>query len=154
MSTTIKTNIGNCARCGSDHDGLEFTPFARPVVLARSAGIAAVTHWALCPVTGEPIMLHIVSDEVPLQMSLEGVLDAAYANETNVQISCFFDDGWTIKLGDRINGFTATAYAQDASQLAAALDGLIREHEPVPLENNTEYARLKAIADRWRQKGV
>lgn len=130
MGTTIKTNVGNCARCGGDHDGLEFTPFARPVVLAQSAGIAAVTHWALCPVTGEPIMLHIVSDEVQPQISLEGVLDAAYASETNVQISCFFDDGWTIKLGDHINGFTATAYARDASQLAAALDVLIMAHDP------------------------
>jgi len=41
--------LSNCARCGLEHDDLVFLRLKNP--------IEAHTHWALCPTTGEPILL-------------------------------------------------------------------------------------------------
>ena len=30
-----------------------------------------------------------------------------YESETNIEIACFWDVGWTVKLGDQLNGFFA-----------------------------------------------
>jgi len=38
-------------------------------------------------------------------MSLQTILEDLYKLEVNVQISCFYDNGWLVKLGDEINGF-------------------------------------------------
>ena len=45
----MKTSVFNCARCGQDHQELEFTRLKRPE--------AEWTHWAVCPNTGEPVLL-------------------------------------------------------------------------------------------------
>ncbi len=63
-------------------------------------------------------------------MTLEQVLEQMYASELNAQISCFWDNGWTVRLGDPINGFTATACPDDVAGIAPALDRLLREHYP------------------------
>lgn len=44
-----------CPRCGGDHPGLVFKRLQRA---AREQ-----THWALCPTTGEPVMLRAVLAE-------------------------------------------------------------------------------------------
>lgn len=49
----ITTDVCGCARCGGDHDKLEFFPFTR---MSRVGG-KKVTHWATCPATGEPIFM-------------------------------------------------------------------------------------------------
>ena len=51
--TQFKTNVGNCARCGGNHDVLLFRKLRRPVV----APDREWTHWASCPENGEPILL-------------------------------------------------------------------------------------------------
>jgi hypothetical protein len=38
-------------------------------------------------------------------MNLGTVLSALYHSEINVSISCFWDDGWQVKIGDEMNGF-------------------------------------------------
>lgn len=38
-------------------------------------------------------------------MNLQQALEAFYKAEVNVELSSFFDGGWTIKIGDRANGY-------------------------------------------------
>jgi hypothetical protein len=45
------SNVRGCARCGGDHPKLEFKKFKNPCIER--------THWALCPTTGEPILMRI-----------------------------------------------------------------------------------------------
>lgn len=53
-------DIVGCARCRADgHKQLEFHRFTRPVEVAGS-GESPYTHWAICPTTGEPILLRTV----------------------------------------------------------------------------------------------
>lgn len=44
-----------CPRCLLAHAELEFTPFTLPFII----GPFARTHWALCPKTGEPVIVNI-----------------------------------------------------------------------------------------------
>jgi len=55
-SALLVTNVSGCARCGQNHEGLTFRPFAR----ARNPHYS---HWALCPTTGEPILLVVRDTE-------------------------------------------------------------------------------------------
>ena len=55
---TITQDQRGCARCGaSEHPSLSYYPLAEPVQLPNSEEVW--THWALCPTTGEPIILTI-----------------------------------------------------------------------------------------------
>lgn len=38
-------------------------------------------------------------------MTLEEILQLYYDSEQNIELSCFWDAGWTIKIGDSYNGF-------------------------------------------------
>ena len=42
--------LTNCARCGNDHDHITFHLLNRPADYA--------THWGLCPVTLEPVLMY------------------------------------------------------------------------------------------------
>lgn len=53
----MKVTINNCARCGGTHEKLEFQQLTRPMVESKN------THWAMCPVVHEPIMLRVVADD-------------------------------------------------------------------------------------------
>jgi hypothetical protein len=49
-------NLTPCSACGQTHegtDGVEFTEFTR----TREINGVRLTHWALCPVSGDPILL-------------------------------------------------------------------------------------------------
>lgn len=48
-------NVRNCARCNGNHDDLVFRPLLQPIL--DDEGKAVWTHWALCPTTGEPILM-------------------------------------------------------------------------------------------------
>lgn len=49
----VQVDVTACARCDCNHSGLTFKPFQRIVGL----GDQRLTHWAMCPMTGEPILL-------------------------------------------------------------------------------------------------
>ena len=49
---SVKTTVENCARCGTGHKDIKFAKLKR--------ACASWTHWAICPETGEPIMLKVV----------------------------------------------------------------------------------------------
>lgn len=49
-----------CPRCGQAHD-LKFRPLQRPI---QSYGSQLFSHWAPCPVTGEPIVISYLMNTV------------------------------------------------------------------------------------------
>lgn len=54
----MNIDIRYCARCEQDHKQLKFTEFSSHPIEDEESGIIW-THWALCPVLNEPILLHI-----------------------------------------------------------------------------------------------
>lgn len=51
---TSKVKIKKCVRCGESHPRVEFKEFINmPVRLPY-------THWGMCPVTNEPILMYIL----------------------------------------------------------------------------------------------
>jgi hypothetical protein len=53
----MKVSIKRCARCGGDHLSLIFTPLSNPP--------HEFTHWAMCPVSKEPILMKSIPDTPP-----------------------------------------------------------------------------------------
>lgn len=49
-------DVTNCARCGEDHACLVANRFERPFA-PREAHPFVWTHWAACPVNGDPILV-------------------------------------------------------------------------------------------------
>lgn len=47
--TVVVTSFENCARCGKEHTHLVFHPLKNPT--------EKYTHWGMCPILIEPIML-------------------------------------------------------------------------------------------------
>jgi len=45
----VTINVVKCARCGQDHAQLRFERLLNPP--------SDISHWAACPVTGQPILL-------------------------------------------------------------------------------------------------
>jgi hypothetical protein len=56
MDGTFQIDVKCCARCGGDHDQLRF------MVLG---GHERYTHWAICPVSTQPILLRFDLDPPP-----------------------------------------------------------------------------------------
>lgn len=52
----LTVNLTTCARCGGFHAAMQFSKLTRP--MATPAG-DTLTHWALCPVNGEPVLLKV-----------------------------------------------------------------------------------------------
>ena len=65
-------DIKTCARCGGDHDHLEFSPLTNPPITEWPD---ALSHWwATCPTSSEPISMTVmatatddegIADELP-----------------------------------------------------------------------------------------
>lgn len=53
MSEPLIIDLDRCGRCGAGHPGLELRKLSHPADTGR--GII-FTHWAPCPVNGEPIL--------------------------------------------------------------------------------------------------
>ena len=54
----MKVKIRKCARCGEDHEQLEMDAFVRPPRVLSNDEVVVATHWALCPKTAQPVMIH------------------------------------------------------------------------------------------------
>ena len=50
---TLRGQVCNCARCGEDHDEIQWRPFTKS---------DKYTYWAMCPNLYEPILLTIEED--------------------------------------------------------------------------------------------
>lgn len=68
-------------------------------------------------------------------MTLDQVLTRLYESEINVSIVSFWDGGYEVGLGDRINGFRAENTFWKAEAIAPWLDAQARRHYP-----KSEYA--------------
>jgi len=55
MKPLHKLPIMRCARCGEDHAMLDFEALTNP--------IGDCTHWAPCPVNGQPVLLRFSDRE-------------------------------------------------------------------------------------------
>lgn len=51
-----KSNVGHCARCGQDHDEVEWFKFDRAIDDHEDGG-GEWTHWGICPNSGDPILM-------------------------------------------------------------------------------------------------
>ena len=66
---SITTDVKCCARCGQGHTELIFKPFAKNPIKEEKKDdkgktvVHIFSHWALCPVLREPLILEIVDDE-------------------------------------------------------------------------------------------
>lgn len=69
-------------------------------------------------------------------MSTEPVLARLQASEINASIASFFDNCWTARLGDELNGWTAEAVLDSYAEAEAWLDRTARERFP-----DSAYAR-------------
>lgn len=56
----ISVDVKQCARCFTDHEVLKFTSFINPI---SDSDDTIWNYWALCPTTGEPILLR--TKEIP-----------------------------------------------------------------------------------------
>ena len=66
-----------------------------------------------------------------MDLDLIDVLRRLYESEINVSLTSFWDGGWTVKLGDEMNGFVAEAsHVRELSVVATWLDENAREHYP------------------------
>jgi hypothetical protein len=62
----MKTSIQHCARCDGDHEDLE---------LHRLSNHEKYTHWAMCPVLGQPILVAVIEDAEPEAKVVDVELD-------------------------------------------------------------------------------
>lgn len=62
--------------------------------------------------------------------NLEKTLQALYNSEINFSISCFWDGGFDIKLGDEMNGFKAETNVGNIEDAAETLYCLVEQYYP------------------------
>jgi hypothetical protein len=55
----LSISVVNCARCDTTHESLVFKRFLSPV---RRCDTLLYTHWSICPVTREPILLRVTEE--------------------------------------------------------------------------------------------
>jgi hypothetical protein len=54
-------NVLHCARCGQDHEALEFHFFVGAPIEDPDGTIW--NRWGLCPITGDPVLLRSLTQE-------------------------------------------------------------------------------------------
>jgi hypothetical protein len=66
-------------------------------------------------------------------LCLDDVLARLYESEINFSLSAFWDCGVTVKVGDRVNGFSAETDVRPPREAAEFLDRAAREQYPESL---------------------
>lgn len=68
------------------------------------------------------------------------ILKEFYVREINLEIGSFFDSGWTLKIGDHINGFREdkTWCFDSVTEMEAALNKYLERLPPLT-ENDLRY---------------
>ena len=57
-------------------------------------------------------------------------IDKIYNSELNFSITCFWDSGYTIKLGDEHNGFVEESFAKNWREAQDVLVGMVLRRYP------------------------
>ena len=60
-------HVRGCARCGGDHNELEWELLERPIV---DSGVIW-THWCACPANGQPILMRNGGTQIVTELSVE-----------------------------------------------------------------------------------
>ena len=63
-------------------------------------------------------------------MTIEDALRWAYDLEINVEIGSFWNAGWTVRLGDRVNGYKVATELLELEEIPDEIVSLIDEHYP------------------------
>lgn len=73
-------------------------------------------------------------------MNLSQLLKELYVREINVTIESFFDSGWSVKFGDKINGYDPgkTIYRDTVTEMEVALNAFLKTLPPLT-ENDLRY---------------
>lgn len=58
MSDPVTVAVVGCARCEHDHDAVAFQELDHPLEIED----VVLTHWALCPRNGQPILLRLAEN--------------------------------------------------------------------------------------------
>lgn len=77
-----------------------------------------------------------------ITLSLEDVLKRMYESEINAEISCFWDGGFCVSLGDELNGYKEKSDCLELSEVADELHRLILKHYPESGYANINHAVL------------
>jgi len=75
--------------------------------------------------------------------TLAWVMIAAYQSEINYSISCFWDGGWTLRLGDELNGFESSSVYETVADL----------ERDMPKEICRLYPKSKFAKEYMEQRG-
>lgn len=68
---------------------------------------------------------------------IQKVMERLYASEINCSVSSFWDGGWTVKLGDEMNGFITSGDFDTLEEVAVFLDKEARRLWPSSKYNLT-----------------
>jgi hypothetical protein len=60
MDEFTKSGVLHCARCGQDHEAVEWHKFQRPI---EDDDGTVWGYWATCPTTGDPILGRLLPEE-------------------------------------------------------------------------------------------
>lgn len=73
-------------------------------------------------------------------MNLEEIMNFLYDHEINFLLSSFWDGGYTAKLGDEMNGFTAQSFGHDTPLKAMKwlLDCAYRRYPSLEMKDTTD----------------
>jgi len=55
---------------------------------------------------------------------MDEILQAYYRDEINISISSFWDAGWYIEIGDKVNGFTRSEFAENVEDMKIKLKAI------------------------------
>jgi hypothetical protein len=78
-----------------------------------------------------------------MRINGKSVLDALYDSEINATVSSFWDGGFTVKLGDDMNGFVAEAEFKTFAEAEVWLIGAACKHYP-----NSVFASAGAVGGK------
>jgi hypothetical protein len=66
MSKSEVRDVINCSRCDSaQHKKLVFRRFKRPIIVGNGNAQTTFTHWAMCPILNQPILITL--EDVPAE---------------------------------------------------------------------------------------
>ena len=71
------------------------------------------------------------------------IFQQLYDAEINIEVSCFWDDGFLVRLGDRMNGYRAEAHVATSQEVEAWLrENAFKDFPgPAPSEERGEVVR-------------
>jgi hypothetical protein len=111
MTDPFTIDLNGCARChGNGHQGLIFQPLTHPIEMDLTRRL---THWALCPTNGEPILLRMQAVKPTLRMQFNVPDWVEFSSDESylywVCTNCGTRSTWTKESSDGSNAYQEAA---------------------------------------------